>query len=164
MPHWSVMVFSTPKGWEGSEKWDNEQIAGTFRAHQVPIPVSASHMEYANDLAKWLKSYRPEELFDENGTIIDAIKELSPKGDNRMSVNPITNGGLDPKALDMPDWRAHAVDTSKRGTDKAQDMSVLGGFIADIMENNPKNFRIFGPDETKSNRLNKVFDVTNRQW
>jgi len=164
MPHWPVIVFRTPKGWEGPEKWDNEQIAGTFRAHQVPIPVSASHMEYANDLAKWLKSYRPEELFDENGTIIDAIKELSPKGDNRMSVNPITNGELDPKALDMPDWRAHAVDTSKRGTDKAQDMSVLGGFIADIMENNPKNFRIFGPDETKSNRLNKVFDVTNRQW
>ncbi|NWN99993.1 phosphoketolase family protein [Tetragenococcus halophilus] len=164
MPHWPVIVFRTPKGWEGPEKWDNEQIAGTFRAHQVPIPVDASHMEYANDLAKWLKSYRPEELFDENGTIIDAIKELSPKGDNRMSVNPITNGGLDPKALNMPDWHTHAVDTSKRGTDKAQDMSVLGGFIADIMENNPKNFRIFGPDETKSNRLNKVFDVTNRQW
>ncbi|GEQ50273.1 phosphoketolase family protein [Tetragenococcus koreensis] len=164
MPHWPVIIFRTPKGWTGPETWDNEQVAGTFRAHQVPIPVDAEHMEYAKDLEEWLKSYGPEELFDENGKIIDSIKEISPKGNQRMSVNPITNGGLDPKALDMPDWRKHAVDTSTHGAHIDQDMMVLGDFIADIMENNPTNFRAFGPDETKSNRLNNMFKVTNRQW
>lgn len=164
MPHWPVIIFRTPKGWTGPKTWDNEQIEGTFRAHQVPIPVDAQHMEYADDLEKWLKSYHPEELFDKNGAIIDSIKELSPRGDKRMSVNPITNGGLDPKPLDMPDWQKHAVDASEHGANTAQDMSVLSEFIADIMEKNPTTFRTFGPDETKSNRLNGMFEVTNRQW
>ena len=164
MPHWPVIVFRTPKGWTGPKVVDGEQVEGTFRAHQVPVPVDSEHMEEADKLEAWLRSYRPEELFDEKGTIVEEIRELSPKGDKRMSTNPITNGGLDPKALHMPDWRKHAVDTSKPGSVTAQDMIVFGSHAADIITNNPDNFRIFGPDETKSNRLNNVFEVTDRQW
>lgn len=164
MPQWPVIIFQTPKGWTGPESWDGEKIEGTFRAHQVPIPVDADHMEHADKLVNWLKSYHPEELFDENGTLVESIREISPKGIKRMSSNPITNGGIDPKPLNMPDWRELAVDTSHPGAVTAQDMIVFGGHARDIIKNNPDNFRIFGPDETKSNRLNKVFEVTNRQW
>lgn len=164
MPHWPMIIFRTPKGWTGPEVVDGEQVAGTFRAHQVPIPVDAEHMADAPQLEAWLRSYHPEELFDENGTIVKEIRELSPKGNKRMSKNPITNGGLAPKSLDMPDWRKHAVDTSKPGSVMAQDMIIFGSHAADIISKNPNNFRIFGPDETKSNRLNNVFEVTDRQW
>ncbi len=164
MPHWPMIIFRMPKGWTGPEVVDGEQVAGTFRAHQVPIPVDAEHMADAPQLEAWLRSYHPEELFDENGTIVKEIRELSPKGNKRMSKNPITNGGLAPKSLDMPDWRKHAVDTSKPGSVMAQDMIIFGSHAADIISKNPNNFRIFGPDETKSNRLNNVFEVTDRQW
>ena len=164
MPAWPVILFRTPKGWTGPETWDGEQIAGTFRAHQVPIPVDSEHMEHIDKLVNWLKSYRPEELFDEKGKIKQELRVVSPTGDKRMAKNPITNGGIEPKPMKMPDWKQHAIDTSTPGAVMAQDMIVFGQQARDMITENPTNFRIFGPDETKSNRLNKVFEVTDRQW
>lgn len=164
MPHWPVLIVRTPKGWTGPKVWDGEPIEGGFRAHQVPIPVNAKHMEHVDALTDWLQSYRPEELFDENGRIKAEIQELAPKGEQRMAVNPITNGGIDPQPLRLPDWQAHAIAIETPGETTAQDMMVFGKFARDIIKENPDNFRIFGPDEAKSNRLNHVFEVTDRQW
>lgn len=163
MPHWPVLIVRTPKGWTGPKSWDNAPIEGGFRAHQVPIPVDADHMAEVDALIDWLKSYRPDELFDENGTIRDEIRTLSPQGNQRMSSNPITNGGIDPKPLVIPDWQSYAL-SIKPGQTEAQDMIEFGRFAKALIVANPENFRIFGPDETKSNRLNAIFDVTNRQW
>lgn len=163
MPHWPVLVVRTPKGWTGPKEWNNEPIEGGFRAHQVPIPVSGESMEHIDHLLDWLKSYRPEELFDENGKLVEEIAAISPKGDRRMSMNPITNAGV-VKPMEITDWTKHAVDTSTPGAIQKQDMIEFGKFAADLVKANPENFRIFGPDETKSNRLNEVFKATNRQW
>ena len=163
MPHWPVLVVRTPKGWTGPKEWNHEPIEGGFRAHQVPIPVSGEAMEHIDALVDWLKSYRPEELFDENGKLVEEIAEISPKGPRRMSMNPITNAGV-VKPMEITDWTKHAIDTSKPGAIQKQDMIEFGKFAADLVKANPDNFRIFGPDETKSNRLNEVFKATNRQW
>ena len=163
MPHWPVLVVRTPKGWTGPKEWNSEPIEGGFRAHQVPIPVSGESMEHIDALLDWLKSYRPEELFDENGKLVEEIAAISPKGDRRMSMNPITNAGV-VKPMEITDWTKHAVDTSTPGAIQKQDMIEFGKFAADLVKANPENFRIFGPDETKSNRLNEVFKATNRQW
>ena len=163
MPHWPVLVVRTPKGWTGPKEWNHEPIEGGFRAHQVPIPVSGEAMEHIDALVDWLKSYRPEELFDENGKLVEEIAEISPKGPRRMSMNQITNAGV-VKPMDITDWTKHAIDTSKPGAIQKQDMIEFGKFAADLVKANPDNFRIFGPDETKSNRLNEVFKATNRQW
>ena len=163
MPHWPVLVVRTPKGWTGPKEWNHEPIEGGFRAHQVPIPVSGESMEHIDSLLDWLKSYRPEELFDENGKLVEEIAAISPKGPRRMSMNPITNAGV-VKPMDITDWTNHAIDTSKPGAIQKQDMIEFGRFAADLVKANPDNFRIFGPDETKSNRLNEVFKATNRQW
>ncbi len=163
MPHWPVLVVRTPKGWTGPKEWNHEPIEGGFRAHQVPIPVSGEAMEHIDALVDWLKSYRPEELFDENGKLVEEIAGISPKGPRRMSMNPITNAGV-VKPMEITDWTKHAIDTSKPGAIQKQDMIEFGKFAADLVKANPDNFRIFGPDETKSNRLNEVFKATNRQW
>ena len=164
MPKWPVLIVRTPKGWTGPEEWDGEPIEGTFRAHQVPIPVDQEHMDHADALLRWLKSYEPEKLFDAQGHILEEIREIAPTGDQRMAKNPITNGGIDPKPLVMPDWKKYTLQFEKPGSVKAEDMTELGKFVREIIEKNPENFRIFGPDETKSNRLNQVFKTTNRQW
>lgn len=164
IPTWPVLIVRTPKGWTGPKEWDDEPIEGGFRAHQVPIPVDASHMEHIDALVDWLKSYHPEELFTKDGGLIPELKELPPKGNKRMAINPITNGGINPQALKITDWKKYAVDTKNPGTTVAQDMTEFGKFVRDIIQENPDNFRIFGPDEMKSNRLNHVFDVTNRVW
>lgn len=161
MPTWPVILFRTPKGWTGPKEWNNEPIEGSFRAHQVPIPVDQHHFDHVDALENWLQSYRPEELFTEEGSLKEEIKALAPK--NRMATNPITNGGIDPQPLRLPSWKDYAVETANKDV-ITQDMIELGGFVRDIVKENPDNFRIFGPDETKSNRLNKVFEVTNRQW
>lgn len=163
MPQWPVLVVRTPKGWTGPKEWNHEPIEGGFRAHQVPIPVSGESMEHIDSLLDWLKSYRPEELFDENGKLVEEIAAISPKGPRRMSMNPITNAGV-VKPMEITDWTKHAIDTSKPGAIQKQDMIEFGKFAADLVKANPDNFRIFGPDETKSNRLNEVFKATNRQW
>ncbi|ROX62732.1 phosphoketolase family protein [Enterococcus faecium] len=164
MPKWPVLIVRTPKGWTGPEEWDGEPIEGTFRAHQVPIPVDQEHMDHADALLRWLKSYKPEKLFDAQGRILEEIREIAPTGDQRMAKNPITNGGIDPKPLIMPDWKKYTLQFEQPGSVKAEDMTELGKFVREIIEKNPENFRIFGPDETKSNRLNQVFKTTNRQW
>ncbi|EHK4845046.1 D-xylulose 5-phosphate/D-fructose 6-phosphate phosphoketolase [Enterococcus faecium] len=164
MPKWPVLIVRTPKGWTGPKEWDGEPIEGTFRAHQVPIPVDQEHMDHADALLRWLKSYEPEKLFDAQGRILEEIREIAPTGDQRMAKNPITNGGIDPKPLIMPDWKKYTLQFEKTGSIKAEDMTELGKFVREIIEKNPENFRIFGPDETKSNRLNQVFKTTNRQW
>lgn len=158
-----VLVARIPKGWTGPKAWEGTPIEGGFRAHQVPIPVDAHHMEHVDYLLSWLQSYRPEELFDESGKIVDEIAAISPKGDRRMSMNPITNAGI-VKAMDTADWKKFALDINVPGQIMAQDMIEFGKYAADLVDANPDNFRIFGPDETKSNRLQEVFTRTSRQW
>ncbi|HEO2723796.1 TPA: phosphoketolase family protein [Streptococcus agalactiae] len=158
-----VLVARIPKGWTGPKAWEGTPIEGGFRAHQVPISVDAHHMEHVDSLLSWLQSYRPEELFDENGKIVDEIAAISPKGDRRMSMNPITNAGI-VKAMDTADWKKFALDINVPGQIMAQDMIEFGKYAADLVDANPDNFRIFGPDETKSNRLQEVFTRTSRQW
>lgn len=158
-----VLVARIPKGWTGPKAWEGTPIEGGFRAHQVPIPVDAHHMEHVDSLLSWLQLYRPEELFDESGKIVDEIAAISPKGDRRMSMNPITNAGI-VKAMDTADWKKFALDINVPGQIMAQDMIEFGKYAADLVDANPDNFRIFGPDETKSNRLQEVFTRTSRQW
>ncbi len=163
-PNWPVLIVRTPKGWTGPKMWNNEAVEGSFRAHQVPIPVSAFKMEKIADLDAWLRSYKPEELFDESGKIFEEIREIAPKGLKRMAVHPVTNGGINAKVLNMGNWEKFALDIKKPGEFKAQDMVELGKYMAEVMTLNKDNFRVFGPDETKSNRLFALFEVTKRQW
>ncbi|MBN0919291.1 phosphoketolase family protein [[Mycoplasma] gypis] len=161
---WPVLVVRVPKGWTGPATWNNEQLEGSFRSHQVPIPVSADKLEHVDKLEAWLRSYRPEQLFDENGKFKEEYRQISPKGLKRMSMHPITNGGVNAKNMVLPQWEKYALKFSNPGELKAQDMVELGGYVKELIELNPDNFRVFGPDETKSNRLTKTFEVTNRQW
>ncbi|WP_071130326.1 phosphoketolase family protein [Enterococcus timonensis] len=164
MPQWPMIIFRTPKGWTGPKTWDNETIEGSFRAHQVPIPVDQLHFDHAEALVSWLKSYHPEELFNQDGKFFKEIKELAPTGDARMAKNPVTNGGLNPKKLDVATWQKFALPIEIPGAIIGSDMMEFGKYAAELIEKNPNNFRVFGPDETKSNRLNHLFDVTRRQW
>ncbi|AZG68728.1 phosphoketolase family protein [Mycoplasma struthionis] len=163
-PTWPMLVVRTPKGWTGPKQWNNEAVEGSFRAHQVPIPVSAFKMDNVDHLEKWLRSYKPEELFDENGKVLDEITEIAPKGLKRMAVHPVTNGGINARTLNMGNWEKFALDIKKPGETKAQDMIEMGKYMAELVTLNKDNFRIFGPDETKSNRLTALFNVTQRQW
>ncbi|MCV3733835.1 phosphoketolase family protein [Mycoplasma enhydrae] len=163
-PTWPVLVVRTPKGWTCPKEWDGQAIEGSFRAHQVPLPVSYFKTEHIKELEKWLMSYKPNELFDKQGKIIPEIRQLAPTGDFRMATNPITNGGINPRALKLRSWKDFAIDIKYPGASKSQDMVELGKYMADVVLKNPDNFRVFGPDETKSNRLFALFDVTKRQW
>jgi xylulose-5-phosphate/fructose-6-phosphate phosphoketolase len=165
-PRWPMIVLRSPKGWTGPKFVDGLQNEGTFRSHQVPIIVDAKHPDHLTQLESWMKSYKVEELFDANGRLIAELAELAPKGDRRMSANPHANGGILLRELRMPDYRSHAVDVPSPGSVQAQDMMVFGKFLRDIVKLNAahRNFRIFGPDETLSNLLGAVFEVTNRQW
>lgn len=166
LPVWPMIIFRAPKGWTGPKTWDNVPIEKSFRAHQIPIPVDQNDMQHADALVAWLESYHPEELFDENGTLKAEIKAIAPKGDKRMAANPHTNPGKLIRDLVKPDFRNYAVDTTVKGQTVAQDMTVLGTYLEDVVKENAanKNFRIFGPDETMSNRLAPLFKETNRQW
>lgn len=165
-PVWPMLVLRAPKGWTGPKTWDGEPIEGSFRAHQIPIPVDQKDMEHADDLVAWLESYKPKELFNDDGTLKADIEAIIPKGSLRMAINPVTNGGILAKHLEKPNPSDYAVDNKDHGANEAQDMTVLGAYIRDLIKLNDKNrnFRGFGPDETLSNRLNKVFEATNRQW
>ena len=163
-PRWPMIVFRSPKGWTGPAYVDGLKVENYWRAHQVPIqPDSPEHIR---QIEQWLHSYRPEELFDENGTPVQELLDLPPKGTRRMGANPHANGGLLLKDLRMPDFREYGVDIPFPGSVETQDMSVLGDFVRDIYKLNDKerNFRSFGPDETNSNRLNAVFEETDRVW
>ncbi|ACF07302.1 Xylulose-5-phosphate phosphoketolase [Metamycoplasma arthritidis] len=163
-PVWPMLIVRTPKGWTGPKDWNGEVVEGSFRAHQVPIPVNALNMTHIDKLEAWLTSYHPEELFDKNGKILEEIRALAPKGLKRMAVHPITNGGINPRTLKLSSWEKFATKFETPGQIKGQDMIELGKYFAEIITLNKDNFRIFGPDETKSNRMNAVFNVTKRQW
>jgi len=165
-PRWPMIVLKSPKGWTGPKWVDGLQIEGTFRSHQVPLSDPATHPEHLKLLETWLRSYRPEELFDEQGHLQPELAELAPKGERRMGANPQANGGSLLKDLIMPDFRSYAVDVPSPGSVQAADAHELGVFLRDVIAQNreQRNFRIFGPDETLSNRLGSVFEATSRQW
>ena len=163
LPEWPMIVLRTPKGWTGPQEVDGHKVEGFWRAHQVPFEVheNPAHLKL---LQGWMRSYRPEELFDENGKLISELKELAPTGLRRLSANPITNGGLVRKALLLPDFRNYAVEVTKPGTTMVENTRVLGVFLRDVMRNNMANFRVFGPDETASNRLTAIYEATKKTW
>lgn len=165
-PIWPMIILRTPKGWTGPKEVDGKKIEGSFRAHQVPVIVDEDHKENLEILESWLRSYKPEELFDKNGTLIKDLQELAPIGEQRMGANPNANGGKLLKELNLPDFREYGVNITEHGKVQAQDMIELGKYIKDIIKLNKEkhNFRIFAPDETLSNRLNYVFEETNRKW
>lgn len=163
-PMWPMIVLRTPKGWTGPKVVDGQQIEGTFRAHQVPMSMEKPH--HLDMLKDWLLSYKPEELFDKDGKVLPEIAALTPTGNQRMGSNPHANGGLLLRDLRLPDFRKYGVDVPAPGAVEAQDMIELGAYVRDIFALNAenRNFRIFGPDETMSNRLGKVFEVVKRDW
>jgi len=165
-PRWPMIILRSPKGWTGPKIVDGLQVEGTFRAHQVPLLVNEAHPDHVEQLESWMQSYRPEELFDQNGRLMPELAELAPKGDRRMGANPHANGGLLLRDLRMPDFRVHAVTVPAPGAVTAQDTLVLGEFLRDVatLNDSKRNFRIFGPDETLPNLLGAVFEVTSRQW
>lgn len=165
-PMWPIIILKTPKGWTGPKEVDGKEIENTFRAHQVPIIVNKDNPKNLKLLERWLKSYRPEELFDENGTLKQELKELAPVGNRRMGSNPNANGGKLLKDLRTPDFRDYEVKVTVPGSTMAQDMVEAGKYLRDVIKLNKENhnFRIFGPDETMSNRLSAVFEKTNRKW
>jgi xylulose-5-phosphate/fructose-6-phosphate phosphoketolase len=165
-PRWPMIVLRSPKGWTGPKFVDGLPIEGTFRSHQVPILVDAEHPDHVALLETWMKSYKADELFDENGVLNADLAALAPKGVRRMGANPHANGGMLLRDLRMPDFRDHSVQVLSPGAVTAQDTLVLGKFLRDVtrLNEDKRNFRIFGPDETLSNLLGEVFEVTNRQW
>ncbi len=165
-PRWPMVVLRSPKGWTGPKVVDGLQIEGTFRAHQVPILVNRDYPEHVALLEDWMRSYKAEELFDEAGRLIPELADLAPKGNRRMGSNPHANGGLLLRDLIMPDFCDHAVLVPSPGAVDASDTTVLGEFLRDVAKLNQtaRNFRVFGPDETLSNMLGAVFEVTSRQW
>ncbi|HEY7386988.1 MAG TPA: phosphoketolase family protein [Bryobacteraceae bacterium] len=165
-PAWPMIVLVSPKGWTGPKIVDGLQVEGTFRAHQVPVDNFGAHPEHLQILESWMKSYRPEELFDEKGAPVPLIRQLAPEGDRRMGANPNANGGLLLKPLRTPDFRAYAVAVPRPGTVRAEATRVVGAMLRDVLRENQdrRDFRIFGPDETASNRLNAVFEASSRTF
>ncbi|MGJ3250040.1 MAG: phosphoketolase family protein [Elainellaceae cyanobacterium] len=165
-PQWPMIIMKTPKGWTGPDEVDGKKTEGFWRSHQVPLSGMASNPEHVKGLEAWMKHYKPEELFDEQGTLIPELAELAPTGDRRMGANPHANGGVLLRDLIMPDFRDYKVDVPNPGAVIAEDTRQAGIFLRDVMRLNAKNsnFRIVGPDEVESNRLGAVFEVTNRAW
>ena len=160
----AMLVFRTPKGWTGPREVDGLPVEGTWRAHQVPLAEVRTNPQHLRQLEGWLRSYRPEELFDEQGTLLPELAAVAPAGERRMSANPKTNGGLVLRDLELPDFRAFAVAVERPAAETAEATRVLGRWLAEVARANPANFRIFGPDETASNRLGDVLSVTDKQW
>ncbi|MGI8712928.1 MAG: phosphoketolase family protein [Solirubrobacteraceae bacterium] len=163
-PRWPMIVLETPKGWTGPKEVDGLPVEGTWRAHQVPLAQLAEHAEHIRILEDWMRSYRPQELFDEDGALRPEIRELAPIGERRMSANPHTNGGLLTRPLQLPDFRGYAIDVASPGVSTSEATRVLGGWLRDVIRANPLNFRLMGPDETASNRLGAVLEATERTW
>jgi xylulose-5-phosphate/fructose-6-phosphate phosphoketolase len=163
-PQWPMIIFTTPKGWTGPKEVDGIKIEGTWRSHQVPLSELAEKPAHVQLLEQWMKSYKPEELFDEQGKLIAELAALAPEGTKRMGANPHANGGLVLHDLEMPDFRKNAIEVLKPGATKAEATKIMGAFLRDTMKMNwdKRNFRIFGPDETASNRLSNLFDLTER--
>ena len=163
-PSWPMLVLRTPKGWTGPREVDGVPVENTWRSHQVPIADVRGNDEHLELLDHWMRSYRPEELFDEEGRLVPELADLPPTGERRMSANPHANGGVLLRDLSLPDFRSYAVEVERPGKTLSEATRVLGGFLRDLMAENPDNFRLFGPDETASNRLGAVFETTARTW
>ena len=163
-PRWPMIVLRSPKGWTGPKQIDGHQAEGSWRSHQVPLTDVRKDPVHLQQLESWLQSYRPQELFDANGTLRPELRALAPEGDRRMSANPHANGGVLRKALKLPDFRHHAVDVTQPGHLLYENTRPLGTFLRDILRDNPTNFRLFGPDETASNRLQAVYEATKKVW
>ena len=163
-PAWPMIILRTPKGWTGPKFVDGVRVEGTWRAHQVPLGEVRTNPAHLAQLEEWLRSYRPDELFDDEGRPVPEIAALAPIGDRRMSASPHANGGVLLRDLELPDWTAYTVDVMAPGTTRREGTRVLGTFLRDVIRDNPRNFRLFGPDETASNRLQDVFEVTDRAW
>ena len=161
---WPMIVLRTPKGWTGPKKVDGRTVEGYWRSHQVPLSGIHENPEHLEQLVEWMKSYKPEELFDENGRLIHELKELAPMGNRRMSANAHANGGLLSRNLRMPDFREYAADVEKPATTRAENTRPLGAMLRDVMRKNPNNFRVFGPDENTSNKLDAVYEVSKKLW
>jgi xylulose-5-phosphate/fructose-6-phosphate phosphoketolase len=161
-PAWPVIVLKTPKGWTGPKVVDGLPVEGTWRAHQVPLDAARTNPEHLAQLEEWMRSYRPGELFDADGRFVPDLAALAPEGDRRMSANPHANGGLLLRDLKLPDFRQYAVEVDKPGGVSGENTKVLARWLRDVISANPASFRLFGPDETSSNRLDAVFEVTNR--
>jgi xylulose-5-phosphate/fructose-6-phosphate phosphoketolase len=163
-PRWPMIVLRTPKGWTGPKEVDGVPVEGTFRAHQVPLAGLAERPEHLAALEAWMRSYRPEELFDQSGALRPELAALAPRGERRMGTNPHANGGLLTRPLELPDFRDYAVDVPEPGASTAEATRVLGAFLRDVIARNQATFRLMGPDETVSNRLGAVFEATDRAW
>jgi xylulose-5-phosphate/fructose-6-phosphate phosphoketolase len=163
-PRWPMIVLRTPKGWTCPPVVDGQLVEGTFRAHQVPLPNARGDDAHRAALEAWLRSYRPDELFDDSGRPVSELLALNPAGDRRMSANPVSNGGAVLRELDLPDWRTHAVAVRTPGTERHEPCRVLGGWLREVTRRNTDNFLVFAPDELASNRLQDVLDVTGRRW
>jgi xylulose-5-phosphate/fructose-6-phosphate phosphoketolase len=163
-PRWPMIVLRSPKGWTAPRKVGDHYLEGFWRAHQVPIADVATNPADLKILEKWMRSYKPEELFDEDGRLIPELKALAPKGNRRMSANPIANGGLIRKPLEMPDFRSAGVEVKKPGTTVASSVAKLGSFLREVVRRNMHNFRVFGPDETESNQLQAIYEVGKKVW
>jgi xylulose-5-phosphate/fructose-6-phosphate phosphoketolase len=163
-PAWPMIVLRTPKGWTGPKMVDGKKVEGTWRAHQVPIAEVRGNPEHLRLLENWMKSYKPEELFDAEGRLIPELAELAPKGNRRMGANPHANGGLLSRDLVMPDFRQYAVPVKKPGVTNGESTRVLGKFLRDVMKSNPMSFRVVGPDETTSNRLDALYEVSGKMF
>jgi xylulose-5-phosphate/fructose-6-phosphate phosphoketolase len=163
-PRWPMIVLVTPKGWTGPKEVDGKRVEGSFRSHQVPLSGLAKDPEHLRALEEWLRSYRPEELFDDTGRLRPEIAELAPEGDKRMGASPHANGGVLTRPLELPDFRSYAVDVTAPAQVSAESTKVLGTWLRDVVARNPDRFRIMGADETASNRLGSVFETTDRAW
>jgi xylulose-5-phosphate/fructose-6-phosphate phosphoketolase len=163
-PAWPMIILRTPKGWTCPKEIDGHPAENNWRSHQVPLSNARDTEAHTRLLESWLRSYKPEELFDESGAVTAEATALAPEGDRRMSANPVTNGGLLRQSLKLPDFREYAVDVESPGASTSEATAVLGNWLRDVITKNPTNFRIFGPDETASNRLQAVFEVTDKQW
>jgi len=163
-PRWPMIVLRSPKGWTGPDYVDGKKVEGFWRSHQVPLAGVKENPAHFEQLEAWIRSYKPEELFDENGTLIPELKELAPTGIKRMGANPIANGGLLRKSLKMPDFRNYALDLPAPGQVESENTRPLGKFLRDVMANNMTNFRVFGPDENTSNKLQDIYEVSKKFW
>ena len=163
-PRWPMIVLRSPKGWTAPRQVDDHYLEGFWRAHQIPITDVATNPRHLKLLESWLRGYKPEELFDESGRLVPELKTLAPKGNRRMSANPIANGGLVRKPLDMPDFRSFGVEVKKPGATLAGNVPTLGNFLREVMRLNMDSFRVFGPDETQSNKLEAIYEVAKKVW
>jgi xylulose-5-phosphate/fructose-6-phosphate phosphoketolase len=163
-PRWPMIILRTPKGWTGPREVDGHKVEGYWRSHQVPLAGLHGNPAHMKQLEEWLRSYKPEELFDQSGRLVPELRELAPKGTRRMSANPHANGGVVRRSLRMPDYRQYACKFEKPGRSAAENTRPLGEFLRDIMRQNPTNFRVFGPDETATNRLAAIYEASKKLW